>query len=104
MLGKAPFAEEFRVLWPDGSIHWLFGKAEVFYDDDISCLDASESLVARGLLDSLAIIRVVALCENSFAITILDTEILPTHFESIRAIATLVERLRSEQHLTGERS
>jgi PAS domain S-box-containing protein len=25
--------EEFRVVWPDGSVHWLLGKGEVFLDE-----------------------------------------------------------------------
>ena len=25
--------EEFRVVWPDGSVHWLLGKGQVFLDD-----------------------------------------------------------------------
>src|SRR5262249_47143397 len=24
---------EFRVMWPDGSVHWLLGKGTVFFDD-----------------------------------------------------------------------
>ena len=24
---------EFRVVWPDGSVHWLFAKGQVFHDD-----------------------------------------------------------------------
>ena len=24
---------EFRVVWPDGSVHWLLGKGEVFLDE-----------------------------------------------------------------------
>jgi PAS domain S-box-containing protein len=25
--------KEFRVVWPDGSVHWLLGKGQVFFDD-----------------------------------------------------------------------
>lgn len=34
MAGTAPFSIEFRVVWPDGSIHWTHGAARVFRDDD----------------------------------------------------------------------
>ena len=30
----APFSEEFRAVWPDGSVHWLQGRATVFQDPD----------------------------------------------------------------------
>jgi PAS domain S-box-containing protein len=31
--GEAPYSSEFRILWPDGSVRWLVGKASVFRDD-----------------------------------------------------------------------
>lgn len=34
MTGSAPFSIEFRVVWPDGSIHWTHGAARVFRDGD----------------------------------------------------------------------
>jgi PAS domain S-box-containing protein len=30
--GTAHYNTEFRVVWPDGTVHWLFGKGEVFRD------------------------------------------------------------------------
>ncbi len=30
--GAEQFMTEFRVVWPDGTIHWLFGKGQVFRD------------------------------------------------------------------------
>ena len=32
--GDAPYKSEFRVVWPDGSVRWLVGKASVFRDGD----------------------------------------------------------------------
>ena len=32
--GEAPYALEFRVCWPDGSIHWIKGNGRVFYNAD----------------------------------------------------------------------
>ena len=29
---RATFAREFRVVWPDGSIHWILGRGEFLYD------------------------------------------------------------------------
>ena len=69
---------------------------DVFYDKDLTALRPDESLVARGLLDSLSILKIVTFCEESFGITIPDTEVLPDHFESIRAIAALVEKRRAK--------
>jgi acyl carrier protein len=63
---------------------------EVFYDKvfDRDALRETDTLV--GLLDSLGIMRVVNFCEESYGIQIPDTEILPEHFETIRAIAELI--------------
>jgi len=32
--GAAHYNTEFRVVWPDGTTHWLLGKGEVFQDSD----------------------------------------------------------------------
>lgn len=34
MAGTAPFSIEFRIVWPDGSVHWTHGAARVFRDED----------------------------------------------------------------------
>ena len=69
---------------------------DVFYDRDLSSLGVDDSLLAKGLLDSMAILKTVTFCEEQFGITIPDQEVLPDHFESVRAIAKLVERVRGK--------
>lgn len=32
MAARAPFSREFRVLWPDGSVHWIVGAGEFTFD------------------------------------------------------------------------
>lgn len=34
MAAKAEYVREFRVVHPDGSVHWLAGRGRFFYDDD----------------------------------------------------------------------
>lgn len=31
---RAPFEREFRVVWPDGSVHWIFGRGEFTFGAD----------------------------------------------------------------------
>lgn len=69
---------------------------EVFYDQDLRNVGPEDSLLERGLLDSLSILKIVTFCEESFGITIPDTEVLPDHFDSIRAIGRLVEQRRAK--------
>lgn len=33
-LREGEYSQDFRVIWPDGSVHWLFARAKVFYDSD----------------------------------------------------------------------
>lgn len=67
---------------------------DVFYDKDLKDLGAEDSLLAKGLLDSLSILKTVTFVEESFGVTIPDEDVLPDHFESVRAIAALVEKHR----------
>jgi acyl carrier protein len=67
---------------------------DVFYDRDLQSLGPDDSLLEKGLLDSLSILKTVTFCEEQFGIAIPDAEVLPDHFESVRAIAALVERVR----------
>jgi len=69
---------------------------DVFYDKDLKNLGPDDSLLAKGLLDSLSILKTVTFCEEQFGITIPDEDVLPDHFESVRTIAKLVERVRAK--------
>jgi acyl carrier protein len=68
---------------------------DVFYDKDLKDLGPEDSLLEKGLLDSLSILKTVTFCEEQFGITIPDEDVLPDHFESVRAIAALVEKVRA---------
>lgn len=65
---------------------------ELFYDQEIDQIGAEDSLADYGL-DSLGVFKTVAFCEENFGIRIPDEEVLPDNFQSIRAIAELVERI-----------
>ena len=67
---------------------------DVFYDQDLKDLGPDDSLLEKGLLDSMSILKTVTFCEEQFGVTIPDEDVLPDHFESVRAIAKLVERVR----------
>lgn len=69
---------------------------DVFYDRDLKNLGPDDSLLQRGLLDSMSILKTVTFCEEQFGVTIPDEDVLPDHFESVRAIAKLVERVRAK--------
>ena len=83
-------------LTPTESAVRQFLIEDVFYDKDLKDLGPDDSLLARGLLDSMSILKTVTFCEEQFGITIPDEDVLPDHFESVRAIAKLVERVRGK--------
>ncbi len=72
-----------------------FLLAEVLYDRELKELTPDSSLIDRGLLDSLGILKTVTFCEEHFGIRIPDQDVLPDNFENVRAIARLVERCRA---------
>ena len=69
---------------------------EVLYDKELRALGAEDSLVESELLDSIAIMQIVAFCEQVFEITVLDEDLVPDRFENVRAIAQLIERRLAE--------
>lgn len=83
-------------LTPTESAVRQFLIEDVFYDKDLKDLGPDDSLLTKGLLDSLSILKTVTFCEEQFGITIPDEDVLPDHFESVRSIAKLVERVRGK--------
>ena len=67
---------------------------DVLYDRELKDLPLEDNLLEKGLLDSLAILKVVTFCEEEFDVKIPDQDVLPDNMESVRAIAALVERVR----------
>jgi acyl carrier protein len=69
---------------------------DILYDRQMRELAIDENLLEKGLLDSLAIFKVVTFCEEQFGVTIPDQDVLPDNMESVRAIAALVDRVRAK--------
>lgn len=55
-----------------------------------------EHLIDEHYLDSLSIISLVAEIEDEFDVTIPTVEIIPSNFNSAKAIWNLIERLEEE--------
>ncbi len=68
--------------------------SDVLYDRDPSGLALDTALIDAGMLDSLALLRIVGRSEEHFDIVIPNDQILPEHFDSVRAIAKLIDRVR----------
>jgi acyl carrier protein len=51
-----------------------------------------ESLLANGVIDSMGILALVTFTEEAFGIAVDDDDLVPENFDSIAALAALVER------------
>lgn len=58
-------------------------------------LSNEESLLAGGVLDSLAVVKLVTYVENEFDVEVPDSDFDPDNFESVAAITELIERIRA---------
>lgn len=54
-------------------------------------LSAEDSLLDKGLLDSMAIVKLIAFLEERFGVQLGDDEFDPDNFETLAAITKLVD-------------
>ena len=68
-------------------VETTFGRGGAAIGPDTSLLDS-------GLIDSTGILELVSFLESEFGIVVADEEVVPEHFESVRAIAAFVDAKR----------
>ncbi len=66
-----------------------------FYVADASSLDVDTSLLDQGIIDSTGVLEVIGFIEETFGITVEDTELLPENLDSIEGIAQYIIRKKS---------
>lgn len=57
---------------------------------DLTRVSDTDSLLASGVVDSMAMVDLVAALEARFGIRVEDTELTPEHFDTVAAIVSLV--------------
>jgi acyl carrier protein len=70
---------------------------EILYDKQLADLGPQDLLLENELMDSISILQTVAFCEQIFEIRIPEEELMPDHFENLRAIGQLIERRLAEK-------
>ncbi len=60
-------------------------------------LAVDEPLISSGVIDSLAMLRLIGFLEQELGVTIGDGEVLPDNFETLRKITEFVERKKGGQ-------
>jgi len=63
-----------------------------FYVADPAALEDEASLLDRGIIDSTGVLEVIFFIEETFGITVEDSEMLPDNLDSIERIANFVAR------------
>jgi acyl carrier protein len=66
-----------------------------FYVADPSVLEDSASLLDQGIIDSTGVLEVISFIEETFGITVEDSEMLPDNLDSIARISNFVVRKRN---------
>ncbi|MBZ9718438.1 acyl carrier protein [Mesorhizobium sp. AD1-1] len=64
--------------------------ASNFYVADPHALEVETSLLDQGIIDSTGVLEVIGFVEETFGITVEDSELLPENFDSIQGIARYV--------------
>jgi len=54
-------------------------------------IEVTESLLERGIIDSVGIMKLVVLLEETYKIQIDDDDLMPENFDSLEAIESYVE-------------
>lgn len=57
----------------------------------VAGLKDDDSLLEKGILDSIQIVRLTAFLEENFGIAVGDDELVPENFETIASLARFVE-------------
>ena len=65
---------------------------ELMLGDSNTKIDPSESLISSGVLDSLALLRLIAFLEEQMGVTVDDSEVIPENFETINEIKSFIEK------------
>lgn len=54
-------------------------------------LQPDEDLLELGIIDSLGLMKLISFMEETFAINILDEDVIPENFQSLNSMVRLVE-------------
>jgi acyl carrier protein len=74
---------------------FMYGKPYEGFADD-------HSFIERGIIDSTAVMELVAYLEKRYRITLQDKDLIPDNLDSINSLARFV-RSRVQQDFTGAR-
>ena len=72
-----------------------FIEEEIVDEDDPVEISHDDPLIERGIIDSMAVMQIVAFIEEETGLRVPDAEVVLENFESVSTVDALVHRLRS---------
>ena len=73
-----------------------FISRELLRGDSGAPLEPHASLISTGILDSLALLKLILFIEEHFGIKVQDGDVIPGNFETIERITAFIQRNKRE--------
>ena len=73
-----------------------FIQENLAHDAQARELDDNESLIERGLIDSMGLMNLIVFIEEQTGVRIPDEDVLPENFQTVCAVEQTVLRLRAK--------
>jgi acyl carrier protein len=74
-----------------------FIREELAADMEPETITEDAQLIDRGIMDSMALMRLVTFIEERTGVRIPDSEVMPDNFQTVAKIEDMVGRLRSRR-------
>lgn len=71
--------------------------SEHLYMEQNRSLESDESLLSRGVIDSIGLLQMVAFVEEQFKIKMTPDDLVPENFETVNALKALIQSKRNGQ-------
>jgi acyl carrier protein len=68
--------------------------AERLLNDRTASVDPAESLLERGVIDSIGLLNLIAFIEAETSVRVPESDMIPENFETVLAMEAMVDRLR----------
>ena len=69
--------------------------AERLLQDRAAQVDPNESLLDRGVVDSVGLLNLISFLETETGVRVPEDEMIPENFDTVIAMEALVDRLKS---------
>lgn len=60
------------------------------FGGDVAAIDDELSFMASGTIDSLGVLELIGFVEETYGIEVLDEDVLPENFDSVRNLANYI--------------